>query len=173
VTSKTTKSDLEKREVKMKIILSAFFLSLCLYCLGYAGTIYKCIDENGNIYYTTAPRDSGCKALNDSVPNQTQKKESKPSYNNLRKNPSSLPKKPRTKGGYVACMKEQWLDDMLQFSLTNDQESYGAYIKDKKCLILEDGLQITVTDWPGLLGGKTGFIMLEEKFWALREAIDY
>jgi hypothetical protein len=46
------------------------------------------------------------------------------------------------------------------FSLTKDQESYDAYIKDKKCLILEDGVQITVTDWPGLLGGKAGFNLL-------------
>ena len=62
---------------------------------------------------------------------------------------------------------------MVRFSSANDQKSYEAYIKDNKCLILEEGLEITVTDWPGLLGGNTGFILMEEKFWAVREAIDY
>ena len=157
----------------MKLVISAFFFSFCLCCLVYAGNIYRCVDENGKIYYTTSPAHSSCEALNSSMPNQTQESESRQSLPHLIKGRSSLPKKPITKGGYVACKNEKWLDDMARFRSVGDRERYEAYINEGKCLILEDGLQVTVTNWPGLLGGKTGFILAEEKFWAVREAIDY
>lgn len=78
-----------------------------------------------------------------------------------------------TKGGHVACIKEQWLNNMVAFVASGDRASFAAYIEQKRCVVMKSGLKVTVTDGPGMFGGKAGFIFRGTKFWTVREAIEY
>ena len=41
-----------------------------------------------------------------------------------------------TNEGYVACHQEQWLRDMVSFVGAKDMDSFEAYIKQGRCLIM-------------------------------------
>lgn len=78
-----------------------------------------------------------------------------------------------TNSGYPACLKKEWLDDLVQFSISKDNNSWKAYMNSGKCLMMKGGLKVTVTESPGVFGGTTGFIFEGTKAWTLREAINY
>ena len=78
-----------------------------------------------------------------------------------------------TNEGYVACHQEQWLRDMVSFVGAKDMDSFEAYIKQGRCLIMRGGMKVTVTDSPGMFGGRTGFVFQGAKMWTLREGINY
>jgi len=78
-----------------------------------------------------------------------------------------------TKGGYVACTTEKLLDDIVSFVTAKDKDSFEAYVNANKCIILKKGLNVTVTDSPGVFGSKAGFVFKGIKLWAQREALDY
>ena len=85
---------------------------------------------------------------------------------NRNKKKAALDKEPLTTNrGYVACYQENWLDDVTQFSIQKDTASYQAYLSSGKCFLLRAGLRVTVVDFPGLLGGKTGFFYQGQKLW--------
>lgn len=48
--------------------------------------------------------------------------------------------------GYVACLTEEWLDDIVSFSVAKDHGSIQAYLDQDKCVILRGGLRVTITD---------------------------
>ena len=77
-----------------------------------------------------------------------------------------------TNSGYPACLKKEWLDDLMQFTLSKDESSWKAYMKSGKCLMMKAGLKVTITESPGMFGGTTGFIFEGTKAWTLREAIN-
>jgi hypothetical protein len=77
----------------------------------------------------------------------------------------------QTTGG-LACRSEPWFDDMMQFAAQEDFASWQPYFDANKCFSLKQGLPVTVTDWPGMFGGKTGFMVNGVKLWTYREAID-
>ena len=82
--------------------------------------------------------------------------------------------KATTVDGYCACFTESDLDDMTNFVVSNDRDSFNAYIKWEKCILLKPGLTVTVIKSPGLLGGKVQCVFQGVKFWTLREALkDY
>jgi hypothetical protein len=44
-----------------------------------------------------------------------------------------------TKGGHTACLKKEWLDDVISFVAAKDKESFQAYLDSKKCIVLKKG----------------------------------
>lgn len=78
-----------------------------------------------------------------------------------------------TKGGNVACISEQWYKDMVAFVEAKDRQSFQRYIDMKRCVVVKEGLRVTVTDSPGMFGGITGFIFQGTRFWTAREALNY
>jgi len=78
-----------------------------------------------------------------------------------------------TKGGHTACLKKQWLNDVIDFVAADDIDSFQAYIDSRKCIILKKGLRVTVTDSPGMFGGTVEFIFKGTRFWTVREALEY
>ncbi|SEH08108.1 hypothetical protein [Candidatus Venteria ishoeyi] len=78
-----------------------------------------------------------------------------------------------TKGGHAACLKKQWLDDVVSFVVAKDMDSFQAYLDSKKCIVLKKGLRVTVTESPGMFGGTAGFVFKGIKFWTVREALEY
>ena len=78
-----------------------------------------------------------------------------------------------TTGGHAACLKEEWLDDVTSFVIAKDMDSFQAYLDSNKCVILKKGLRVTVTDSPGMFGGKAGFVFKGVKLWTYREALEY
>lgn len=78
-----------------------------------------------------------------------------------------------SKGGHAACLKKEWLDDVVSFVVAKDMGSFQAYLDTKKCLVLKEGLRVTITESPGMFGSTTGFVFQGIKFWTVREAFDY
>jgi hypothetical protein len=78
-----------------------------------------------------------------------------------------------TKDGHVACAQEQWLKDMVSFVSAGDKDSFSAYLSQNRCLVMKGGLRVTVTDSPGMFGGRTGFVFQGTKLWTVREGIEY
>ena len=52
-----------------------------------------------------------------------------------------------TNAGYPACFKREWLDDLMQFTISKDENSWKAYMKSGKCLMMKAGLKV-VSDRP-------------------------
>jgi hypothetical protein len=78
-----------------------------------------------------------------------------------------------SKGGHTACLKKEWLDDIISFVVAKDMDSFQAYLDSQKCIVLKEGLRVTITESPGFLGGTTGFVFRGIKLWTVREAFDY
>tara|TARA_B100001105_G_scaffold254751_1_gene251449 strand:+ start:638 stop:937 length:300 start_codon:yes stop_codon:yes gene_type:complete len=55
--------------------------------------------------------------------------------------------------GKIACLSEQWLNDMFDFSAANDTASIQAYLDGNRCVSLKGGLKVTIHEWPGMIGG--------------------
>jgi len=76
-------------------------------------------------------------------------------------------------GGQVACLRKAWFDDMVKFRVADDRNSFHTYVEKGKCTVLPKGLTVTITEYPGFLGGVTGFAYNGTKMWAAREAFNY
>jgi hypothetical protein len=79
--------------------------------------------------------------------------------------------RPRTIGGNIACISEQYLDDMTQFYLNKDKGSFQAYIDGGKCVVMKENLPITVMGRSGFMWSKTEFVFKGVRFWSASEAI--
>lgn len=51
-----------------------------------------------------------------------------------------------TTKGTLACASKQWLDDAMDFAIAKDMDSLQAYISGGRCIILKEGLRVTITD---------------------------
>jgi len=71
----------------------------------------------------------------------------------------------------VACLTEQYLDDMTSFVAAGDKASFGAYFKTRKCFQFKPGIDVTVTKMPGMFGGKAEAVYNGIKFWTPREGL--
>ncbi len=78
-----------------------------------------------------------------------------------------------TKGGYAACVSEEYLDDFVSFAVAKDYGSIQSYLDTQKCIELKQGMRVTVTDSPGMFGGKVGFVINGIKLWTVREGLKY
>ncbi len=78
-----------------------------------------------------------------------------------------------TTEGSVACLKEEWIKDMVSFVAAKDTVNFTIYIEQNKCIVMREGLTVTVTDSPGLLGRYTEFVYDGIKFFTYRDALEY
>lgn len=78
-----------------------------------------------------------------------------------------------TNEGYLACISEQYLKNVVAFVVANDVDSIQAYMDSKKCVSIKAGLRVTVIDSPGMFGGRASFIFRGVEFWTVREALNY
>lgn len=78
-----------------------------------------------------------------------------------------------TTGGQYACLKKQWLDDIITFAVADDRKSVQAYLNARRCFVVKKGLKVTVTESPGVFGTITGFVFEGTKLWTVREGLTY
>jgi hypothetical protein len=79
-----------------------------------------------------------------------------------------------TVDGNIACLTEEWFDDMVSFIGAKDTGSIEAYVNSKRCFMLKAGLRVTILKSPGMLGGRAQCAYKGIKFWTFREALtDY
>jgi len=78
-----------------------------------------------------------------------------------------------TRGGQPACLSKTWYEDLVKFTSAKDFKSFEAYISQKRCILLKEGLEVTMMEWPGMFGGSLSFAYNGIKFWAPREAISF
>lgn len=71
----------------------------------------------------------------------------------------------------VACFNKESLQEMQQFVVSKDRDSFNAYIRTGKCVILKEGLDVTVIDSPGMFGGTAMFIFQGIKLWTPRHGL--
>jgi len=76
------------------------------------------------------------------------------------------------RGEAAACLKKEWVKDMVSFANARDMDSFQAYFDTAKCTVLKKGLRVTVTEHPGMFGGITGFVVKGVKFWTVREELE-
>ena len=148
-----------KRKVKTVFCLIAVLLPFGTYAarrkvdgVWYDYSNPKCNQQN-----------KGNSATSSNVPSDT---------GNSRSNPRT-PGSAVTVGGHVACLKEEWLDDVVKFVSAGDTGSFKAYIEMQKCVVLKPGLEVTVIEYPGMFGTRTQFAFRGIKFWTVREALKY
>lgn len=75
-----------------------------------------------------------------------------------------------TKAGYLACINEQYLDDIIQFKRERDRQRGEQYITTKKCVVPKKGLEVTVVDTS--VEGKTQFDYNGFKLWTITDALE-
>jgi len=157
-----------------------FFLILILPTLSVNASTYQCLDESGEKFvYQNSPCElSKNRTLNfNTIRN---KAHSAPSdKGNRMKNTDSVKAEEKnvesnstTTKDAVACLKAEWLNDLIKFSISKDEGSIEAYM-GSKCIFLKSGLKVTVTESPGMFGGTVGFAYKGIKFWTTRESLDY
>jgi hypothetical protein len=78
-----------------------------------------------------------------------------------------------TNDGYTVCRSKQWIDDVNSFVAARDRGSFRAYFDTNKCVVVREGLKITVVDVIGFLGTQVEFIFNGVRFWAPTEAIKF
>nr|BDD47005.1 hypothetical protein 13 [Piscirickettsiaceae bacterium] len=79
--------------------------------------------------------------------------------------------KATTVAGHVACLSEQWFDDMALFVNSDDKASFDAYIATQKCIVLKGGMPVTVKDIGGMFDSKSIFIFRGHQLWTYRKAL--
>ena len=75
-----------------------------------------------------------------------------------------------TKAGYLACTSEQFLDDVIFFKQIGDRAAGEAYIRSKKCVSPQQGLEVTVLDTKE--SEKIQFDYKGTKFWTVTDALE-
>lgn len=71
----------------------------------------------------------------------------------------------------IACLSKEALQEMIQFAGADDKASFSAYLIEKKCIIINKEVDVTVIDSPGMLGNIAMFIFNGVKFWTTREGL--
>jgi hypothetical protein len=78
-----------------------------------------------------------------------------------------------TNGGQIACFSKDSVEEMVTFAVAKDKSSFESYIKLQKCLVLKDGIEVTVMEYPGMFGGYTKFAYHGVMLWTTREGIKF
>jgi len=69
----------------------------------------------------------------------------------------------------VACLTEEWLEDIMSAVSAKDMKSITAYVKSGKCIKLKEGIEVTITKWPGMFGSTQQIMFEGTKLWVNRE----
>lgn len=83
----------------------------------------------------------------------------------------ALAMKATTVNDSVACFSKESLQEMQQFIINRDRDSFDAYIKNGKCIIMKGGLDVSVIESPGMFGGMTMFIYKGIRLWTNRRSL--
>ncbi len=78
-----------------------------------------------------------------------------------------------TSGGSTACLSKSLIEDMVKFAAAGDKESFASYIQTKKCIVLKDGIEVTVMEYPGMFGGYTKFAYHGAILWTTDNGIKF
>jgi hypothetical protein len=73
----------------------------------------------------------------------------------------------------IACIRKDWIEDIVKFAEANDIANVKSYLNNGQCLHMKEGLQVTVTNLPEHNGGVTGFVFHGVKMWTRRGGINY
>ncbi|MEI7636377.1 MAG: hypothetical protein WCJ37_03675 [Syntrophus sp. (in: bacteria)] len=76
-----------------------------------------------------------------------------------------------TSDSAIACFAESALDDMTKFTGAGDRASFNAYVDQRKCIVMKGGVDVTIVQYPGMLGGTTGFVYNGVKMWTTRSGL--
>lgn len=76
-----------------------------------------------------------------------------------------------TTENFPACTKKEWIEDIRKFVAAKDINSFNAYINTGKCIILEKGVNVTVTNSSGTFGNNIEFAYSGVKLWTVRDAL--
>jgi hypothetical protein len=71
----------------------------------------------------------------------------------------------------IACVSQEALNEMTQFRLAKDKDSFLAYLETGKCIVVGDGHDVTVTESPGMFGTTAAFVYKGVKLWTPRESL--
>jgi len=75
-----------------------------------------------------------------------------------------------TKTGYLACITEEHLDNIIKFKQMRDREAGETYIRTKKCVAPKSGLEVTIVDTSK--EGKIQFDYNGFKLWTITDALE-
>ncbi|SFI76315.1 hypothetical protein [Nitrosomonas sp. Nm34] len=78
-----------------------------------------------------------------------------------------------TKGGHFACLKKEWLIDMLRFKESKRASDFQSYLKSKKCIILRKGIKVVISEFPSIMDNTVGLIYRRTRAWTTVEALDF
>ncbi len=74
-----------------------------------------------------------------------------------------------TKAGYLACISEEYLDDILAFKRAGDRASGESYVIANKCVSPQKGLKVTILN--DKKEGKIQFAYERIVLWTVTSAI--
>lgn len=78
----------------------------------------------------------------------------------------------RTTGSYPACARTHWLEAMMQFDASGNDEAYKAWINRGKCIELREGLEVEVLRYYGdEAHPRVEFTINGFRFFTVRKAI--
>jgi hypothetical protein len=78
-----------------------------------------------------------------------------------------------TKGGYFACLKKEWLIDMLRFKESKRASDFQSYLDSNKCIILRKGIKVVISEFPSIMDNTVGLIYRRTRAWTTVDALDF
>ncbi|WP_430233285.1 hypothetical protein [Nitrosomonas communis] len=78
-----------------------------------------------------------------------------------------------TKGGHFACLKKEWLIDMLRFKESKRASDFQSYLDSKKCIILRKGIKVVISEFPSIMDNTVGLIYRRTRAWTTVDALDF
>jgi rubrerythrin len=76
-----------------------------------------------------------------------------------------------TVGGKLACFSEQNYDDIVAFASRGDRASIKSYVTMKKCIVMNEGEDITILSYGGTSTRYAEFIYNGGKVWTIMDGI--
>lgn len=78
----------------------------------------------------------------------------------------------RATGSYPACSRTHWLEAMVEFDATGNDEAYNAWINRGKCIELREGLEVEILGYYGdEAHPRVEFLINGYRFFTVRKAI--
>lgn len=75
-------------------------------------------------------------------------------------------------GSYPACARTHWLEAMVEFDATGNDEAYNAWIDRGKCIELRQGLEVEILRYYGdAAHPRVEFTLNGYRFFTVRKAI--
>ena len=72
-----------------------------------------------------------------------------------------------TTGSGISCFSEEWLEEVMQFYLADDIDGVTAFTNEKKCLLIDENIQVTVLKVTST--GRVLFLYDQNELWTSQE----